>query len=397
MSLSHWSERKEVNMSEKILINILSEQIIPNFVAIMHELPDKVISLVTEKFKKQSDLLEQLTGTPHQNVDCDAYNLMGNIKSLSATLVSIKPEDEIILNFTGGTKIMAISSVFSCLQLHRKIRMIYIDTEHKRLDILIQDENMKIIPAKEEALSLNIPFDAYIKLHGESLLDKQDNLELNNMCDKAIKMLLSENCDGFFGKQRCFKKDGKTFKEKGNVTFTASRRAKSHGSGSFIWENDKAVLTDTSGKSVTVTRNNIINFFTGKWLEEYCFNRLKQSGRFNEVLMNVKLSLSKETLEKLKNRKTIFKEKNEIDVVVTKGLKAALIECKAGKVTQDHIYKIDFLRKHLLGTFGYAVIVSRNPVDPIIQEKAESCNVEIVFGDKIKRLHKRIEDLFCYE
>jgi len=67
--------------------------------------------------------------------------------------------------------------------------------------------------------------------------------------------------------------------------------------------------------------------------------------------------------------------------VVCKGLRAVLIECKAGHVTQDHIYKLDTLRKYLLGPFGVSLLLSRHELDPGVQEKARDLGIEILVGE----------------
>jgi len=72
--------------------------------------------------------------------------------------------------------------------------------------------------------------------------------------------------------------------------------------------------------------------------------------------------------------------------VVTKGRKAAIIECKAGGVFQDHVYKLATLKDYLLGPFGKAFLVCRfRPGNPGIAEKCRDLGVQLVSGREIRR------------
>ncbi|MEA3496633.1 MAG: DUF1887 family CARF protein, partial [Bacteroidota bacterium] len=87
------------------------------------------------------------------------------------------------------------------------------------------------------------------------------------------------------------------------------------------------------------------------------------------------------------------KQKNEIDIVLTKGLKTVFIECKAGNVFQNHVYKLNSLKKYFLGPFGNAVLVTKYKPQPWIIEKCNDYNIKVLYGKHVKDIHNEIYKL----
>ena len=116
-------------MTKKILINLHSFQTIPNYVAIKEIAPNEVLALATPEFVDQVILFYETTNIKHQKVEIDAYKLEANFKVIKDLLEKVNSDDEIIINYTGGTKIMAVSVILQLLlSAKQKLSFVYINT-----------------------------------------------------------------------------------------------------------------------------------------------------------------------------------------------------------------------------------------------------------------------------
>ena len=80
-------------MKQKILINLLSEQKIPNLIPILQIKPDKVIALATDEFAWQAKIFEELSKVPHELLPFSAYDFQGYITSFRKLLGELEPEN----------------------------------------------------------------------------------------------------------------------------------------------------------------------------------------------------------------------------------------------------------------------------------------------------------------
>ncbi len=289
-----------VRIEMKILINILSEQAIPNYIAIKEVAPDMVIALATDKYNKQVEMFKSITGVSHSPIDVKPYLMQETISLLEQHLKKIDDTDEVILNFTGGTKITAIASIFSIMNLDKApTKLLYVNTAKNRCEYY-QWQNNSMMSDKPEPFKTMITFKDFVGLAEEKI--------------KSIGI----NDDGDISKR----------KDMTNWLFV---------------------------------NRDIIGRYYGE-----CFQQVRARQR--------------------------IKNTNKLDVVVTKGVRSALIECKAGQLKQEHLYKLFSLTEHLCGTFGTAFLVttySRVKLKkeyPEFLEKAKDMKIIIVAGNEIEEL-----------
>ena len=164
--------------------------------------------------------------------------------------------------------------------------------------------------------------------------------------------------------------------------------------GSCSWKSDRLTLVTPKGKKINLEGGKPLEYISGGWLEEYVFSLCRDSGKFDDCIYNVVLSLSDETVKAIRKKRKkarngiVYTEKNELDVVVTKGVRSAIIECKTGKIKQTDVYKVAALRDSLLGRHGIAVIAARFPPVAGVKEKAKDFRVEMITD--IKSVPKRV-------
>jgi len=382
-------------MSETVLINILSDQVMPNFIATMEVAPSCVVALASKDSQKQAKVLEDLTGVPHEIEPFKPYDFQEDFHTILRLIKGIPEDDEIIINFTGGTKVMSVTSVMGAIAAgaDRTFEMVYVDTSENYLQ-RIRVEKGRLIALEPKPLTKLIPFEACIILNNEKI--RSSNSCLSAAQEErlsAARLLSGWQMNNFFNNQKKRFFDNGKLKLNGEFKFSAKDPKGITSYGRCSWSNHKIEITPPKKDTVLLEGDDILEYITGGWLEEYIFALCRDSGKFDDLLCNVVLSLKDDTIQIIKQKygKKHKTDKNELDVVVTKGVRSAIIECKSGNIFQEHIYKVAALRDALLGRHGVAVIAARFPPAPGIKEKAKDFNVEII--TKLKSVPNRVSKL----
>jgi len=384
---------------KKLLINLLSEQMLPNLIAILEEKPDEVTALTTPDYAEQVERFEKFSGTPHRRRDFKPYDLAGNIRAVTQMLTPLSESTHVSINFTCGTKIMSLAAVLPALGGRGpNIEIIYIDTHDDCIHRISRASSGKLLFHPPEKLTIPIPFQAYVALKGETLVSQADVETPEQWDRRELARCLAEQDEvrPIFRKQKnMFESSGGTLRPR--LSYETTFAFKGRG-GRFGWHPGELFLNTPSGGRFNFFHPDGGEFFSGKWLEEYVAAKLRDAGAFDQVLTQVVLSLRPETIAKFREdrRQSPFTDKNELDVVVTRGRKAAIIECKAGKVTQDHVYKLATLKDYLLGPFGKAFLVCRfQPDNPGIMEKCRDVGIILVAEKDIREIANIVLAALC--
>ena len=130
-------------MAMKIHIALVSAQILPNLIPILMERPDRVLLMVTPEMaaRRLDRRLEKLLKEQGIGVDLcldvpDAglREIKAYADTLADRLIEEQADAEIVLNATGGTKLMS----FGFVEAFRGIasHILYTDTAHRRIEYL---------------------------------------------------------------------------------------------------------------------------------------------------------------------------------------------------------------------------------------------------------------------
>lgn len=368
----------------KILINILSEQSMPNYLAIRELQPDKVIALTSKEYVYQVNIFKKLTQVEHLILKVDPYNLQQNQTLLKALLEEIKDDGEIVINYTGGTKVLVVSVILEVLlSSSQQLTLAYVNSKDNLLEFLNIDENKKTSSSHKE-ISTSVPLAVYVQLKNEKLLNTP-NLIPSYTAERfelSSALLQDLELSGIFNNQKqYFETTGKGLIPKLVYEVTTPKYK-------LRW-NKSEMEVSTRLKQYRYPHSDGGKYFAGIWLEEYVFCKLRQSNYFDELLYSVKFDYTS-GVQKMKNWQVF---KNEIDVVVGRGTKTLFIECKAGNATQDHVYKLKTLRDHYLGTFGQAILVTRFKPGQHIIEKCNDANILPVFGEDVQNIDHIVNGL----
>lgn len=97
-------------------------------------------------------------------------------------------------------------------------------------------------------------------------------------------------------------------------------------------------------------------YLCGGWFEEFVYLQCKpyeDAGVIQDLRINVKLNLKQESAWKHSNE---VMEYNELDVTFTDGYSLYIVECKAGKVTQEQVMKLQNLVRFYGGIDGRGIL-----------------------------------------
>ncbi|MCX8023440.1 MAG: DUF1887 family CARF protein [Syntrophorhabdaceae bacterium] len=338
---------------KRIHVCLVSAQPIPNLIPLRMEglKPEKVILFVSLDMKIQADRLEGVIkgwGIAVEKVPISPYDLEAARKTVKEILSSYN-NYEIILNATGGTKIMAFAA-FEVFREHGK-KIIYVDTQDSRIQTLSPSSEYFDFQGV-----LKVP--SYLNAYGQFILKEKTDKNtikmhtpiLNELIDiwesthDAIKTLNSRVAP--FRNARTFPLEIKVdARDDENENFRSIIEFfKRH--GMLNYRNGRIRLPDLAS----------VEFVTGGWLEEYVFS-IVDSLPVTDVRMGVEVKW-----DVVPSRQTM----NEYDVVFTHNNRLFLIECKTKRFegtdrltsNDEPIYKLDSLRDAAGGIYGKGMLVS---------------------------------------
>ena len=263
-------------MGKRILINLLSDQVMQNLIVILDKKPDEVIALTTPKFKKQVDMFQWLSKIPHKNYDFEPFDFRADLDIIRKVVKGISSEHEIIVNFTGGTKIMSLASVLSLFELNRtNISLIYLDTQNNRfLEMNMTSNGLHF--EKDRPISVHVPFEYYVQLEGDKILETTVEPTKEETARKDLSGYLAtrKEMNSLFNKQKqMFEKSGGrrgVVKEKHSTNFNGPKGKKTGSAksvGTLCWDSKSFSIQTPSGNKFLFDHPDGGNYFTGAWIE----------------------------------------------------------------------------------------------------------------------------------
>jgi len=371
-----------------ILISLVSEQTIPNILAIHHFKPDELLFITTDEMQKKRKI-EAIINTLRElrlNYEGKSNILVVQEDSILDCHRKIdkwienREDSEFVVNLTGGTKIMSIAAYEYFKDYSSK--MIYIPIPKNEFIIPFPKKS----PGKPTELTLRLSVIQYLTAYG---LDIVNRARLRGYEEDAIqRKKLSEWIIA-------------NYEDLHNILVWLSGNLRSHRDekelnfeGSFQNANNNEVkLLDNlhlahDGKFVSkrLTRSEM-RYLTGGWLEEFCFNNVLEF--VNRGIDDVAIGL------KLKNAQG---RDNEFDVMFTKENALYFVECKSLDQHDDKdlnvLYKIAALQKEfglkvksfLVTTSPY--ILKNNEIRQSVKARAEQFNTEIIPPAEVRNFRK---------
>jgi len=122
-------------------------------------------------------------------------------------------------------------------------------------------------------------------------------------------------------------------------------------------------------------------YLSGGWFEEYVYAQCKpyeEKGIIKDLRINVKLELDQAYSGGISERSS---EHNELDITFTDGYSLYIVECKAGKVTQEQVMKLQNLVRFYGGVEGRGIVACCFPPSAeSVRKKIDDARLKLWYG-----------------
>lgn len=339
----------------RILINLISGQTIPNLIACKFVNPDKVILLYTVGSIKQKDNFKMTyQNTQYEEYEVDAFNFE-DVFFCVKNIIEKNSNNEIILNFTCGTKIMSMAS----FEIFRRTNLeaIYIDSENAKIYIFkgaqVYNKNLDITLTLEEHLKIN---GHIYQLDSEKFLDegRKDYFEYleKNFNESISKFLSIINAE--------FEKDRKSF-------YSNNFSLKQNGNEYYWDDHNQCSSIIFNGNKFVIYGKDSIKYITGLWFEDLVYyKKFLNNNLYDEVRRNIHIQDKKGKQDMI-----------ELDIVGLYKNNLHLFELKSGKPRREAINNLKTIKEQL-GTYTKVFLISYfdlNDNDPLI-ERMQDLGIE---------------------
>jgi len=360
-----------------ILVSLVSEQTIPNILGIYHFKPDELLFITTDEMEKKGKVDTIIKTLRKLNLDYKdkSHNLIVEEDSILDCHRKIdqwiegREDSEFVVNLTGGTKIMSIAAYEYFKDFSSK--MIYVPIPKNEFITPFPKKS----PGKTTELTLRLNVVQYLIAYGLDVINeaKLEGYQEEAKKRKDLSMWIVKNYENLknllvwlSGNLRVHR-DDKEFSLVGK--FSGANKVEIEIMKKLRFSQDSISVSKRLNRSE-------IRYWTGGWLEEFCFNGVSDlvGKGIDDVVINLKLK--KEQNE------------NEFDVMFTKDNALYFVECKSLDQEKDKetdiLYKIGALQKE----FGLRIesfLVSTSPhilkdgeIKLSLQSRAEQFKTTII-------------------
>lgn len=329
---------------------LVSRQAMANVLPVFMYKPTNVVLFTTPEENQCANNLEKLFLSKNikaSRIDnLDAYDYI-KFKEAVKTQLEKSNSTYVVLNVTGGTKLMALAAYEAFAEKDKKI--IYCDTEHQKVITLLP---------KYSSTSLNaeLSIEDYLKSYGYNIIETKSSLTESDYFN-------------FFR----FIENERLMRSLINL-YTDVRKKLSEETPRFTVESDDKKIRFQKNLDTYVihygnrTENSFKvqsnDFKSGDWLEYYIYYKLKTEENLSP-LIGVKVS----------NPQGV---ENEIDVIALKDFRLYLYSCKTGKKdNQFDLYQLQTLRNITSGTFGKGIFVTSNQHSEKFLKRAKELSIDV--------------------
>lgn len=306
-----------------IHVCIVSDQPIPNYVPVLDNQfrPQEVILLVTERMRAKADALAHTLKTrcgvkTRQITIASEYDMQEMEDKVLGELIALdEAKENIALNLTGGTKLMAIAAYRTFHDAGYPA--FYFTATSNEVLLLDNNERLTLQPPK-------IKIEDYLRLHGYQIA-------ANNQLQHSVPRERQAIGEELVQRHQYYANaittlngiisDGRS-KNRKTLTFTKSQ---SWGAlDDLIDLLARHDLLKTDGDKITFTDEDSLRYANGGWLEEYTFHLAASLPDIQDIALNVQI-------ENAGNPH----QPNELDIAILSHNILFVLECKTANLKAD--------------------------------------------------------------
>lgn len=353
-------------------ITLVGGQLLPIYVGIKEFSPDKIHFIVSkESVESLNNLKPMIKSYVQTEYKCNAFDFY-EIKSICEKILhKLNPEDTIIFNLTGGTKIMVLACqaiIHDC-----NLKGFYIN----------QDDSYLILPSYERKnITTELTVKEFFDLSGHNTFNFKtikDFIEDDFKTSEKIKNFSNNDYRykaiiSFFRKK--YLNNNIKIPSKGNEVINKNIRV--------FW--DQSIINiEANGKNMLKLNSNIVLdlMFKAVWWELIVAKEIANRTKYKELYLGCEL-----------NFKTVKDTaKNEIDILINTGKKLIFVECKSGLVKQEDINKMKVLKQTYGGVAAKSILVCRELPNSSIIEKCKELDIELFYSNAFNKEVNPINNL----
>lgn len=293
------------------------------------------------------------------------------------------------VNLTGGTKLMFAGA----LSAARAIGAIpfYFNSRNRRVTFIggQRRESIKPIDSIETFMLLNgEQIKVFVdRASGESITERRRLTETLWRIRRKLTGFYRELCEILNEQQRASRIGGaaRPFRiERGGIRLE------------FSADNVGIVAIDNSEFRLERCAD-FAKYLAGGWLEEFVYLLLKpyeEKGVIKDLCINVRVRIDQVGMDE---SPAVEEEYNELDIAFTDGFSLYIVECKAGKVTQEQVMKLQNLVRSYGGVEGRGIVACCFPPGAeSIKKKIKDARLRLLadrdLPEQIRLLMKEVSD-----
>ena len=361
----------------KILVHLVSGQNLPNYIASKIVRPDKEQFLFTKGSLSSLKILENVLGSQLEPIAIPAWDYSQIYISI-CDFIKKYSNDELVLNFTGGNKIMS-QAAFSAFEDNHK-DCIYINSENDEYIFFKHSSgNLKV-----EKNNIEVAADLvdYIKLNGQNIEFEDKQL---TQAQKKLIDLLQKDFKIYAG--HILKASSKYMRNAHiDLQFYEGKLK-----GSFIKYNgnETSIRFNLKGKETFYANekgDELLHLCFGKWFEHSCYNAIESASVFNQIKINCHIQKNS------RREEDYYSDKNELDILAIKGIYPTVFECKSGGIKSEHVDKLVAIKQTYLGRYAAVFLITYFPLndnDEVHLMLKEKMNENKIIHLSFKDLNKR--------
>lgn len=371
---------------KKMLFHILSGQSLQNYIAAKIINPDVNFYLYTTESKNNLTVHKEVLG---ENIESELIASWdySEVHNKILNIIDKYSNYELILNFTGGNKIIS-QAAFNAFRLKKK-DCLYINSQNDEYIYFdnISDNN-KIY---KKGIKIKSSITDFLGLNGQKInLSSKKETEPQ----KKLRIFLEDNYRLYssailrfaskFDPKRGFGKFNSLEIQNGKLKGTFLNYENGISYIKFVHSNKQKLILNEKGPE-------LLEYLTGKWFETSCFLKIKKMNYFDEMHENARLE---------KNNKPTYSnydDKNEFDIIASKGIYPVIFECKSGGIKQEFIDKLFNFKQTYLGRYSSVFFITFFPVNMnneyeiLLHEKLEDNKIKII---NYKQLNGGLKSFF---
>lgn len=322
-----------------VIVHLLGQQKLPILFGIRQFDCKNHLFVTTDKYSA-ADLKGFLSGKNWSEVVVDAFNPKDVYQKIGDILQSEYLGCKVGFNLTSGTKLMSAGASEVCR--HVKGAPFYFNTDNNELlylDLPFQSEPIKPIDKVT----------TYIQINTDHLnISNKGDVDMINFPERQALTRLIWDYRAAFAKQyrsiMAYKKRGKEGRD-----YFQPFDVEIASNITVCFDQNNAVRVVLPEQTFYFENwPDFPEYILGKWFEEYTYLMLKpyeERGIIKDLRVGLKLSFCENEFQ-------------DFDVLFTDGRRLYIVECKAGKLSSDHLVKLESIVQKYGGSKAVGLITA---------------------------------------